>query len=70
MWVKPFTEKHVISLKYVKVKLKDQVKIYATKVQKAKGKRQINMKEWMKQSNKLFNLLKKHLILLPLIKMK
>ena len=37
MWVKSFTEKHVITLKYVKVKLTDQVKIYVTKVQKAKG---------------------------------
>ena len=37
MWVKSFTENHVITLKYVKVKLTDQVKIYATKVQKTKG---------------------------------
>ena len=61
MWVQSFTEKHVITLKYVKVKLTDQVKIYATKVQKAKGNRQLNIKEWMKQSNKLFDLLKKNI---------
>ena len=35
-WVKSFRKKHVITLKYVKVKLTDQVKIYVTKVQKAK----------------------------------
>ena len=51
--------KHVITLKYAKVKLIDQVKIYATKVLKAKGNKLLNMKEWMKQSNKLFDLLKK-----------
>ena len=51
--------KHVITLKYAKVKLIDQVKIYVTKVLKAKGNKLLNMKEWMKQSNKLFDLLKK-----------
>ena len=41
------------------MKLIDQVKIYVTKVLKAKGNKLLNMKEWMKQSNKLFDLLKK-----------
>ena len=48
MWVKSFTEKHVITLKYVKAKLIDLLKIYATKVQKTKGNKRLNMKEWMK----------------------
>lgn len=37
LWAKSFTQKHVIIVKDERVKLTDQLKIYATKIQKTGG---------------------------------
>ena len=37
LWVRSFTDEHVIALKYIKLKLTEHLKINASKVSKAKG---------------------------------
>ena len=57
--VKSFAEEHVITLKYIKLKLTKHLKVYASKVSKAKGNKQQNMKIWLIDNCKLMDLLKK-----------
>ena len=56
---KSFTDQYVVILRTVKMKLTSHLKNYSSKVQKAKGSKRKNMKNWFKESNELFDLLNK-----------
>ena len=57
-WLQSFGEEHIVSLNTVKKKLKTKLKIYSSKVQKAKGSKRINMAKWSQANKEVINLLK------------
>ena len=58
--VKSFTDEDVITLKYIKLKLTEHLKVYVLKVSKAKGNKQQKVKIWLAGNfSKLMFLLKK-----------
>ena len=59
LWVKSFTDEHVITLKYIKLRLTEHLKVYASEVSKAKGNKRQNVKIWLADKHKLMDLLKK-----------
>ena len=58
-WLQSFGEEHIVSLNTVKKKLKTKLKIYSSKVQKAKGSKRINMAKWSQANKEVINLLKR-----------
>ena len=58
---KSFTDEHLTTLKYIKLRLTEHLKVYASEVSKAKGNKWQNLKIWPAGNHKLMNLLKKNL---------
>ena len=54
-----FTDEHIITLKYIKLKFTEHLKVYASKLWKAKGNKQQNMKIWLADNHELMDFLKK-----------
>ena len=69
LWVKSFTD--VITLKYIKLNLTEHLKVYASKVSKAKGNMEQNITISLADNHKLMDILKKNpLTLVYLTKMR
>lgn len=57
MWRSDFDQdSFLMSIQIIKNKLNQEMKIYPSKVAKAKGSKRLNMAEWQNETNVLFNL--------------